>query len=162
MLLKQISNRIFPSLLLSAAEFANSESEASQGVAELKEEEDETAPPSESNEEESENKEETEQEYSIVDTFSYDQLKAKSENPVTGIDFKRREVSTHHSRTNHILSFSLHIYQLHMCISFLGRLISLMRSSSRYLETQKKNSINCQNGSKTCRRRNSIYSRTQN
>ena len=25
-------------------------------------------------------------------TFSYDQLKAKSDNPVTGIDFKRREV----------------------------------------------------------------------
>ena len=25
-------------------------------------------------------------------TFSYEQLKAKSENPVTGIDFKRREV----------------------------------------------------------------------
>lgn len=25
-------------------------------------------------------------------TFSYDQLKAKSKNPVTGIDFKRREV----------------------------------------------------------------------
>lgn len=25
-------------------------------------------------------------------TFSYEQLKAKSDNPVTGIDFKRREV----------------------------------------------------------------------
>lgn len=29
----------------------------------------------------------------IDSTFSYDQLKAKSDNPVTGIDFKRREVS---------------------------------------------------------------------
>ncbi|MBA0552287.1 hypothetical protein Golob_023113, partial [Gossypium lobatum] len=28
---------------------------------------------------------------STQSTFSYEQLKAKSENPVTGIDFKRRE-----------------------------------------------------------------------
>lgn len=27
-------------------------------------------------------------------TFSYEQLRAKSENPVTGIDFKRREVGS--------------------------------------------------------------------
>ena len=30
----------------------------------------------------------------VVGTYTYDQLKAKSENPVTGIDFKRREVSS--------------------------------------------------------------------
>lgn len=28
----------------------------------------------------------------VHSTFAYDQLKAKSDNPVTGIDFKRREV----------------------------------------------------------------------
>lgn len=31
-------------------------------------------------------------ETAVHSTFSYDQLKSKSENPVTGIDFKRREV----------------------------------------------------------------------
>ncbi|XVF75782.1 hypothetical protein PTKIN_Ptkin13bG0214500 [Pterospermum kingtungense] len=45
----------------------------------------------------SEPKQETEQQEEngsggTQSTFSYDQLKAKSENPVTGIDFKRREV----------------------------------------------------------------------
>lgn len=30
---------------------------------------------------------------SCQNTFSYEQLKAKSDNPVTGIDFKQREVS---------------------------------------------------------------------
>lgn len=35
---------------------------------------------------------EQEDETEIDSVFSYDQLKAKSDNPVTGIDFKRREV----------------------------------------------------------------------
>ncbi|OAY40421.1 villin-2 isoform X1 [Manihot esculenta] len=42
--------------------------------------------------EDSEPKEDTEQDDGTTDsTFSYDQLKVHSENPVTGIDFKRRE-----------------------------------------------------------------------
>ncbi|XVF07215.1 hypothetical protein REPUB_Repub06bG0119400 [Reevesia pubescens] len=65
--------------------------EDSQEVAEAKE----TAVVSETNGEESEPKQEIEQDEngsgSTQSTFSYEQLKAKSENPVTGIDFKRRE-----------------------------------------------------------------------
>lgn len=64
-------------------------------------------PASESNEEDSEPKPEAELEpkpeaeqdennsgsgSESESTFSYDQLKSKSDNPVTGIDFKRREV----------------------------------------------------------------------
>lgn len=57
---------------------------------------DEVPPVSQSNGEDSEPNQETVRE--AIDsesgqTFSYDQLKAKSDNPVTGIDFKRREVS---------------------------------------------------------------------
>ncbi|XP_039057166.1 villin-2-like isoform X1 [Hibiscus syriacus] len=55
----------------------------------------ETGIVSETNGEDSEPKKESEQNEngsgSTQSTFSYDQLKAKSENPVTGIDFKRRE-----------------------------------------------------------------------
>ena len=70
-----------------------SESEGPQEVAEIKESE-EVAPRSESNGGNSEPKQETVQENDSGSgrTFSYDQLKAKSDNPVTGIDFKRREV----------------------------------------------------------------------
>ncbi|XWS59111.1 hypothetical protein CRYUN_Cryun08bG0094200 [Craigia yunnanensis] len=68
-----------------------SEGEDSQEVAEAKE----TDVVSETNGEDSEPKQEIEQDEngsgSTQSTFSYDQLKAKSENPVTGIDFKRRE-----------------------------------------------------------------------
>ncbi|KAK3405559.1 hypothetical protein EUGRSUZ_K01802 [Eucalyptus grandis] len=50
---------------------------------------------SENNEEQSEAKQEPLQDVNtsenMVTVFSYDQLKAKSDNPVTGIDFKRRE-----------------------------------------------------------------------
>lgn len=50
----------------------------------------------ESNDEESVSKDEAEEEDSASgstqSTFSYEQLRARSENPVTGIDFKRREV----------------------------------------------------------------------
>ena len=51
----------------------------------------------ESNGEESVSKDDTEQQQETASgntqsTFSYEQLRAKSENPVTGIDFKRREV----------------------------------------------------------------------
>ncbi|KAK4580595.1 hypothetical protein RGQ29_024294 [Quercus rubra] len=69
-----------------------SESEGPQEVAEIKESE-EVAPRSESNGGNSEPKQETVQENDSGSgrTFSYDQLKAKSDNPVTGIDFKRRE-----------------------------------------------------------------------
>lgn len=50
-----------------------------------------------SNGEESVSKDDAEQQEltgsgSTQSTFSYEQLRAKSENPVTGIDFKRREV----------------------------------------------------------------------
>ncbi|KAK9987458.1 hypothetical protein SO802_032409 [Lithocarpus litseifolius] len=69
-----------------------SESEGPQEVAEIKESE-EVAPRSESNGGNSETKQETVQENDSGSgrTFSYNQLKAKSDNPVTGIDFKRRE-----------------------------------------------------------------------
>ncbi|KAM4091917.1 hypothetical protein ACJW30_09G172500 [Castanea mollissima] len=69
-----------------------SDSEGPQEVAEIKESE-EVAPRSESNGGDSEPKQETVQENDSGSgrTFSYDQLKAKSDNPVTGIDFKRRE-----------------------------------------------------------------------
>lgn len=52
-------------------------------------------PASESDKEESEAKPEAEQDENgsgSESTFSYDRLKSKSDNPVTGIDFKRREV----------------------------------------------------------------------
>ncbi|KAJ6912710.1 villin-3-like [Populus alba x Populus x berolinensis] len=71
-----------------------SEVEGSEGVAEVKEME-ETASVPESNGEDSERKQDTEQEENgdgnSQSTFSYDQLKARSDNPVKGIDFKRRE-----------------------------------------------------------------------
>ncbi|XP_020539416.1 villin-3 isoform X2 [Jatropha curcas] len=73
-----------------------SEVEGSEEAAEGKETE-EVASVSESVGEDSESKQDTEQDettYGGTDadnTFSYDQLKAHSENPVTGIDFKRRE-----------------------------------------------------------------------
>ncbi|XP_011048056.1 PREDICTED: villin-3-like isoform X1 [Populus euphratica] len=71
-----------------------SEVEGSEGVAEVKEME-ETASVPESNGEDSERKQDTEQEGNddgnSQSTFSYDQLKAHSDNPVKGIDFKRRE-----------------------------------------------------------------------
>nr|TKR84080.1 villin-3-like isoform X1 [Populus alba] len=71
------------------------EAEGSEGVAEVKEME-ETASVSESNGgEDSERKQDTEHGESDdgngQSTFSYDQLKAHSDNPVKGIDFKRRE-----------------------------------------------------------------------
>ncbi|KAH8485580.1 hypothetical protein H0E87_027130 [Populus deltoides] len=71
------------------------EAEGSEGVAEVKEME-ETASVSESNGgEDSERKQDTEHGESDdgngQSTFRYDQLKAHSDNPVKGIDFKRRE-----------------------------------------------------------------------
>lgn len=90
------------------AEYAHSESEASQGVAELKELEEAS---SENNGEDSEKNQETEQDdigsETSLRTFSYDQLKARSENPVTGIDFKRREVGAVDLMINVIISFHL-------------------------------------------------------
>ncbi|KAJ6749802.1 hypothetical protein OIU85_000436, partial [Salix viminalis] len=69
--------------------------EGSEGAVEIKELE-ETASVSESNGgEDSERKQDTEQEEiddgNSQSTFCYDQLKAHSDNPVKGIDFKRRE-----------------------------------------------------------------------
>ncbi|XWS43130.1 hypothetical protein CRYUN_Cryun16bG0075900 [Craigia yunnanensis] len=68
-----------------------SEAEDSQEIAEAKE----TDVVSATIGEDSEPKQEIEQDEtgsgSTQSTFSYEQLKAKSENPVTGIDFKRRE-----------------------------------------------------------------------
>lgn len=55
-----------------------------------------TEPAPETNGEDSGSKPEIEQDENgsetTQSTFSYEQLRAKSENPVTGIDFKRREV----------------------------------------------------------------------
>lgn len=72
------------------------ETEDSQEVSERKESEAAT-PLSPTNMEDSQPKEETKQDEAETTgpptIFSYDQVKAKSENPVTGIDFKRREVS---------------------------------------------------------------------
>ncbi|KAF5737689.1 villin-3-like isoform X2 [Tripterygium wilfordii] len=76
------------------SEEAKSENADFEEVAEAKNAE-EAAPASESNGEDSERTPDTDQDEnaseSIQSTFSYDQLKAHSENPVTGIDFKRRE-----------------------------------------------------------------------
>ncbi|RVX09574.1 Villin-2 [Vitis vinifera] len=73
---------------------AVSETEDSQGVSDANENEGAAAVP-ESNGEDSAPKREEQQDDIGTEagqsTFSYDQLKAKSENPVTGIDFKRRE-----------------------------------------------------------------------
>ncbi|GAV87443.1 LOW QUALITY PROTEIN: Gelsolin domain-containing protein/VHP domain-containing protein, partial [Cephalotus follicularis] len=76
------------------SENAPSEADSSQKDSEVIDTEGD-APVSESNEEDIEPKQETERDENgsegSASTFSYDQLKAKSENPVTGIDFKRRE-----------------------------------------------------------------------
>lgn len=85
--------------LLAAAtrnDTANSESEVPEEDFDVKETE-EIAPVSESNGGDSAGlKQEADQDEigreSSLSTFSYDQLKAKSDNPITGIDFKRREV----------------------------------------------------------------------
>lgn len=72
----------------------HSETEVPEEVAEVKETQ-EVAAVSKSNGEDSEPKQEQEQHDSgSSQTFSYDQLKAKSDNPATGIDFKRREVGS--------------------------------------------------------------------
>jgi hypothetical protein len=68
---------------------AKSENAPSEGDGEAKDLEEVTTI-SESNGDDSEPKDDNGGE-STGSTFSYDQLKAKSENPVTGIDFKRRE-----------------------------------------------------------------------
>uniref|UniRef100_A0A803P6W3 Gelsolin-like domain-containing protein n=1 Tax=Cannabis sativa TaxID=3483 RepID=A0A803P6W3_CANSA len=76
------------------SETTYSETEGSQDGGEVKEAE-EVAAVSE-NSSESPKKETVQFENdgeSNLSTFSYDQLKAKSENPVTGIDFKRREAN---------------------------------------------------------------------
>ncbi|KAJ4823941.1 Villin-2 [Turnera subulata] len=75
-------------------ETENPEAEDGEDVGEPKENE-EVASVSESIGEDSEVKEDSQQDEneneSTQSTFSYDQLRARSENPVTGIDFKRRE-----------------------------------------------------------------------
>lgn len=78
----------------------------SQEVPEAKE----TGVVSETSGEDSEPKQEREQDEngngSTQSTFSYEQLKVKSENPVTGIDFKRREVCLTIYSFKFTLSFS--------------------------------------------------------
>ena len=76
------------------SESAYSETEGSVDIGEVKEAE-EFTPASEDNVIEPKQATVQDENYSDTNqsTFSYDQLKAKSENPVTGIDFKRREVS---------------------------------------------------------------------
>ena len=74
--------------------------EESPAVPEVQETESVDPPVPESKAEESVSKDEPEQEEtasgSTRSTFTYEQLRARSENPVTGIDFKRREVSPQH------------------------------------------------------------------
>ncbi|XP_010088412.2 villin-3 [Morus notabilis] len=72
------------------SESANSETEGSQDVAEVKEVE-EVVTGSENNSPNQETVQDENDSEGSLSTFSYDQLKAKSDNPVTGIDFKRRE-----------------------------------------------------------------------
>ncbi|KAL0334312.1 UNVERIFIED_CONTAM: Villin-2 [Sesamum angustifolium] len=71
------------------------EIEDSEEISEVKETETVEEPIPESNEDDSGPKSDTDQDEngseSSQSIFSYDQLKAKSDNPVTGIDFKRRE-----------------------------------------------------------------------
>lgn len=75
-------------------EDANEIEESKEGLKVKENETDESVP--ETNGEDSGSKPEVDQDENVSEsgqsTFSYDQLKAKSENPVTGIDFKRREV----------------------------------------------------------------------
>lgn len=93
------------------SESAYSETEGSVDIGEVKEAE-EVTPASENNVTEPKQavQDETYSE-TIQSTFSYDQLKAKSDNPVTGIDFKRREVSPSQN------FFMFHSQRL--CINFL-------------------------------------------
>lgn len=139
------------------SETAYSETEGSQDGVEVKEAE-EVAPVSE-NSEDLEPKQETVQDENdgetSLSTFSYDQLKAKSENPVTGIDFKRREVGPIANAPTPLKSLSF--WYLNFLSFFYIRPIFQRRSSRLYLGLQRKPSINCQSGSKTCRKRSLIY-----
>ena len=83
-------------------------------------------------------------------TFTYQQLQAKSEKPVKGIDFKRREVN-HFS--NIIVSFFVKFeHKLSYLITLKRsiRLTCLRKSSRLYLGWRKKHSTNCLGGSKIC------------
>ncbi|XP_021740998.1 villin-3-like [Chenopodium quinoa] len=87
-----------PATTLPAQEETESAPEVTEESQEATEEVQETGivePVPESNGEESVSKDDAEQEDSISgstqSTFTYEQLRARSENPVTGIDFKRRE-----------------------------------------------------------------------
>lgn len=72
------------------------ESEDSRETLKVDENEAAIEPTPETDGDDSESKLEVDQDENTTEgdqtTLSYDQLKAKSENPVTGIDFKRREV----------------------------------------------------------------------
>ena len=71
------------------------EADASEEAGDETKVEEEVSPAVE--EPEAKQEETEEQDDSVIDasgaTFTYEQLRAKSENPVTGIDFKQREVS---------------------------------------------------------------------
>ncbi|EOA28874.1 hypothetical protein CARUB_v10025119mg [Capsella rubella] len=73
-------------------EEAKDEAEASEAAGDEAKEEEEVSPAPDEPEakQETEEQDDSEMETSGA-TFSYEQLRAKSENPVTGIDFKRRE-----------------------------------------------------------------------
>ncbi|CAI0439618.1 unnamed protein product [Linum tenue] len=77
-----------------SGEGKNEASEVDQGSEEGKEIDDTGSASGSNAGGDSEPKPESEQDYADIGqvVFSYDQLKARSENPVTGIDFKRREV----------------------------------------------------------------------
>lgn len=134
------------------SESANSETEGSQDVAEVKEVE-EVVTGSENNSPNQETVQDENDSEGSLSTFSYDQLKAKSDNPVTGIDFKRREVG---SIANALTSYISLLLVLKSSANLFLRPIFQMKSSKPYSGLQRKPSINCQSGSKTCRRRNLI------
>lgn len=73
-------------------EKAFSEVEASEEATEAEVEE-EVSPAAEASAEEAKAKQDDSEAETIGATFTYEQLQAKSENPVTRIDFKRREVN---------------------------------------------------------------------
>lgn len=81
-------------------------------------------------------------------TFTYQQLQAKSEKPVKGIDFKRREVN-HFSKHYPLFFFSFKVSYL-ITLKRSIRLTCLRKSSRLYLGWRKKHSTNCLDGSKIC------------
>lgn len=82
-------------------------------------------------------------------TFTYQQLQAKSDKPVKGIDFKRREVN-HFSQHYPLFFFEHKLSGILSLSNGSIRLTCLRKSSRLYLGWRKKHSTNCLGGSKIC------------